>query len=58
MVRYSDPNDSQEANIELRRARIQKIYEELSGEESSLGGETHNESGAAIIVPRNYKETQ
>lgn len=58
MTRYHDPNDSQEANIELRRARIKKIYEELSGEESSLGGETHNESGAAIIVPGNYKETQ
>jgi len=58
MVRYSDPNNSQEANIDLRKARIQKLYEELSGEDSSLGGETHNASGAAIIVPSNYKETQ
>lgn len=56
MAKYKDPMAglSAEEQYAIQQKRIDAIQEELFGDESGLGGETHNESGAAIIVPRNY----
>lgn len=57
LLKYKDPMEgltAQEA-YELNTQRIDKITEELFGDESSLGGETHTAGGAAIIMPSNYK---
>lgn len=51
LVKYADPDSSQEAAIANREARISKLQEELFGEESGLGTETFTESGRTIIVP-------
>lgn len=56
LSKYKDPMEgltAQEA-YELNRQRIDKITEELFGDESSLGGETHTAGGSAIIMPSNY----
>lgn len=56
--KYKHPMDgltAQEA-YELNRQRIDKIQEELFGDESSLGGETHTASGSSIIMPENYSK--
>lgn len=57
LSKYKDPMDgltSQEA-YELNKQRIDKIQEELFGDESSLGGETFNASGSATFVPSKYR---
>jgi hypothetical protein len=58
LSKYKDPMEGLTAGevYELNKQRIDKIQEELFGEESSLGGETHNASGSAIIVPENYSK--
>lgn len=56
--KYKDPMEGltpQEA-YEVNKQRIDQIQEELFGDESSLGGETHNASGSAIIMPSNYSK--
>lgn len=40
---------------ESRKAEIDKLQNELFGDESGLGGSTINESGNAIIVPSQFK---
>lgn len=58
LSKYKDPMEgltSVEA-YELNKQRIDKIQEELFGDESDLGGETHNASGSAIIMPENYSK--
>jgi len=54
LTRYSDPDNSQEAQIENARRRIDGIVEELFGEQSSFEGSTV--TGETIIVPRNYEK--
>lgn len=56
MAKYKDPEAglSPEESYDRQQARIDKIQEELFGDESSLGGETHKASGSAIIMPGNY----
>lgn len=46
----SNPMEAYEAN----KAKIDKIQDELFGDESGLGQETINASGSAIIMPANY----
>lgn len=54
VARYKDPEDSVEASLEIKRKRIDKIQEELFGDESGLLGTTI--TGETIIVPQNYKK--
>jgi hypothetical protein len=56
MAKYKDPNAdlSPEEAYEKKKLEIDKIQEELFGDESGLMGETHTESGSTIIVPKNY----
>lgn len=58
LSQYKDPLDGlTPAEVhELHTQRIDKIQEELFGDESSLGGETHNASGSAIVMPQNYSK--
>lgn len=58
LSKYKDPMDglTPAEAYELNKQRVDKIYEELFGDESSLGGETHNASGSAVIVPENYSK--
>lgn len=53
---YKDPMEglTPAEAYELNKQRIDKIQEELFGDESSLGGETFTESGKSIFVPKNY----
>lgn len=53
--KYVDKENSQEASLEQKRKRVDEIVEYLWGDSSSLGGETINESGSAIIVPSNFQ---
>lgn len=57
LSKYKDPLDglTPAEAYELNKQRVDKIQEELFGDESDLGGETFNESGSAIFVPDNYK---
>lgn len=48
LARYTDPDNSQEAVIENQQKRVDKIVEELFGEDSGLTGLKTRES---IIVP-------
>lgn len=52
LVRYVDPDNSQEAQIENTRKRVDAIAEELFGEDSGLGG---LKTGESIIVPGNFE---
>jgi hypothetical protein len=56
MAKYKDPNigATPEETYAIHQKKIDQIQEELFGDESGLGGETHTESGSAIIVPKNY----
>ena len=58
MANYKDDipaiTNPQEA-YEVRKKEIDQLEIELFGDESSLGQETINESGSAIIVPGNYE---
>jgi hypothetical protein len=56
-VRYSDPENTQEAAMHMKKARIDNIIEELGGDESSLMGTTID-CGSAIIVPQNYERSK
>lgn len=40
LAKYKDPENSQEASLEMKRARVDKLIEELFGDESSLLGRT------------------
>lgn len=53
--KYIDPDSNSDEARELKKKRVDQLYEEMYGDESSLNGETHNESGSAIIVPSNYR---
>lgn len=57
LSKYKDPFEglTPQESYELNKQRLNTIYNELFGDESSLGGETHNASGSAIIMPGNYK---
>lgn len=58
LAKYKDPYEgaTPQESYELNKQRVDRLQEELFGDESSLGGETFNESGSAIIVPgRNNK---
>lgn len=52
--RYADPEATAEKSLEAKRQRIDKIQEQLFGDESNLNTQTFNESGSTIIVPANY----
>lgn len=52
-TRYSDPENTQEAAMHAKTARINQIIEELGGDESSLMGATID-CGSASIVPQNF----
>ncbi len=52
--KYSDA--SPEEAYQLRKKELDDLHEQLYGDESSLGGETHNASGSAIIMPANYSK--
>lgn len=54
LSRYKDPENSQEASIELKKQRVDEYIEQLFGDESGLLGTTI--TGESIIVPRNYKK--
>lgn len=57
MAKYKDNQPSiasPEEAYELNKASIDKLENELFGDESSLGQETINASGSAIIMPANY----
>lgn len=58
MAKYVDPDAglTAEEAYEKKKGEIDVIENELFGDESSLGGETFNESGSAIFVPPNYKD--
>lgn len=59
MAKYKDdtaPIGSPEEQYEANKTEIDKIQNELFGDESGLGQETINASGSAIIVPSSYKE--
>jgi len=51
--RYSDPEGTQEASLALKEQRIDKLVEELFGDESGLSGATLA-GGSGIFVPPNY----
>ena len=55
LSRYNDPEDSQEASLDLKKRRVDGIIEELYGDDSGLAGSTL-EGGNAIVVPPNYKK--
>jgi hypothetical protein len=55
LVKYVDPENTQEKHLEEKRKRVDAIIEELFGEQSSLQGTTV--TGESIIVPRNYEKT-
>lgn len=58
LAKYKDPQvgDTPEEQYEINKTRIDKIEEELFGNESGLKQETIGEGGSAIIVPHNYKK--
>lgn len=58
LSKYKDPMDglTPAESYELNKQRLDKTHNELFGDESSLGGETHNASGSAIIMPENYSK--
>lgn len=47
LARYSDPENCQEAQLELKKKRVDAIVEELFGEDSGLGG---LRTGESVIV--------
>ena len=53
LKKYIDDEYSQEASLDAKAKRINSIFEEMTGEESSLGGTTV--SGESIIVPTSYE---
>lgn len=55
LKKYEDPENSQEASLELQKKRVDGIIEELWGDQSSLGGTT--KTGESVIVPRNFERT-
>lgn len=55
LKKYYDPEATQEGYIETRKKEVDKLVEELFGDQSSLGGDTVNASGSSIIVPTNFK---
>lgn len=57
LARYKDPEDSQEASLELKKQRVDKIVEELFGDElGQIGLDLLH--GQAISVPRNYEKKE
>lgn len=54
LKKYHDPENSQEAQLELQKKRVDNIMEELWGDQSSLQGTT--KTGETIIVPRNFEK--
>lgn len=52
-TRYSDPENTQEAAMAAKTARINNIIDELGGDESSLMGSTID-CGSASFVPQNF----
>lgn len=54
MPKYVDPDEKNP--LEAQEKRIDKLVEELFGDESNLLGRTV--TGQAIIVPRNYGDTK
>lgn len=60
LAKYKDPlaGLSPEELAEVKKKEIDQIEEELFGDESGLKQQTINESGSAIIVPRNYEKTK
>lgn len=56
LSKYKDPMEglTQEEAYELNKQRIDKIQEELFGDESGLLGDTIDASGSTIIMPKNY----
>jgi len=54
LARYKDPENSQEASIEMKRERVDILVEELFGDQSSFANTTV--SGETIIVPRNFEK--
>jgi len=53
--KYNDPENSQEAELEHRRKRVDDYVEYLFGDQSSLQGTT--KTGESIIVPRNFERS-
>jgi hypothetical protein len=53
LAKYKDPEDSQEASLELKRQRVESLVEELFGDQSALDYTTV--TGESIIVPRNFQ---
>lgn len=56
MLRYSDPENTQEKQIEAKKARVESLVEELYGDESSLMGTSFGSSGSASFVPHNFEK--
>ena len=53
ITRYADPNVSQEAQLQLQKERVDKLQEELFGDElGDIGLDLLN--GQAVSVPSNY----
>jgi hypothetical protein len=60
MAKYKDPDAglTAEEAYEKKKVEVDKIEEELFGNESSLGTETFTESGSTIIVPPGYDKVK
>jgi len=60
MAKYKDPDAdlSAEEAYEKNKVKIDKIEEELFGDESSLKGETFTAGGSTIIVPPGYDKVK
>jgi hypothetical protein len=58
MAKYKDPNigETPEEQYEINKTRIDKIEEELFGNESGLKQQTIGEGGSGIIVPSTYEK--
>jgi hypothetical protein len=57
MARYTDPENSQEASIELKRKRLIEIENELYGDEAGQIG-LDLAIGQAVTVPSNYEKVK
>lgn len=55
--KYVDPESTLEGALEAKKKRIEKIEEELYGDDSSLGGSTIN-CGESIIMPQNFERNK
>lgn len=59
LAKYKDPlaGLTAEESAELKSKKVDQIMVELYGDEADLAGETHNESGSAVFVPKTYGDT-